>query len=118
MFTGWRDMALNPIGTIDYYEDVVERDPTADEDVQLIMVPGMDHCAGGPGPSWVNWVEEIDQWLETDTAPTEVTAHWFDAQMQLDGSRLACAWPEVLEYDGTGDPRDAASFSCVAPDTP
>jgi pimeloyl-ACP methyl ester carboxylesterase len=116
MFNGWRDMALTPYGTIDYYENVIERDPSADEDVRLIMLPGLDHCTGGPGPWWVNWVEEIDQWLETDTPPTEVTAQWLDAQAQPDGSRLACAWPEVLEYDGTGDPRDASSFSCVAPD--
>jgi len=42
-----------------------------------------------------------------------VTAHWIDEQMQRDGSRLACAYPNVLTYDGVGDPRDASSFSCL-----
>ena len=113
MFNGWRDMALTPLGTIEYYEQVIERDPAAADDVRLIMVPGMDHCIGGPGPSYVNWVDEIDRWVDTDQAPGQVTAHWVNEQLQPDGSRLACAFPNVLEYDGTGDPRDAASFRCV-----
>ncbi len=114
MFSGWRDMALTPLGTIKYYEEVVDRDTSATDDVRLIMVPGMDHCSGGPGPSVVNWVDEIDRWVETDQAPEQVTAYWINDQMQPDGSRLACAYPRVLEYSGDGDPRVAASFSCVA----
>ncbi|UCF20428.1 MAG: tannase/feruloyl esterase family alpha/beta hydrolase [Gemmatimonadota bacterium] len=76
MYNGWRDMALTPLGTIEYYEQVIEREASA---------------------------------------PDQVTAYWIDEQMQPDGSRLACAYPNVLEYDGVGDPRDAASFSCVNP---
>jgi feruloyl esterase len=113
MYNGWRDMALTPLGTIEYYEEVVERDASAAADVRLIMVPGMDHCFGGPGPSFVNWVDEIDRWVETDQAPDQVTAYWVDNQMQPDGSRLACTYPNVLRYDGVGDPRNATSFSCL-----
>ena len=112
MFNGWRDMALTPLGTIQYFEEVVERDASAVDDVRLIMVPGMDHCIGGPGPSFVDWVDEIDNWVETDQAPNQVTAYWVDEQMQPSGSRPACAYPSVVQYDGVGDPRDAASFSC------
>jgi feruloyl esterase len=115
MYNGWRDMALTPLGTIEYYEDVIERDASAADDVRLMMVPGMDHCIGGPGPSFVDWLDEIDRWVETDEAPDQVTAYWIDEQMQPNGSRLACAYPSVLEYDGAGDPRDAANFSCVNP---
>jgi feruloyl esterase len=115
LFNGWRDMALTPLGTIEYYEDVVERDASAADDVRLILVPGMDHCIGGPGPSFVNWVDEIDRWVETGQAPEQVTAYWIEEQAQAGGSRLACAYPKVLEYNGTGDPRDASSFSCATP---
>jgi feruloyl esterase len=73
----------------------------------------MDHCFGGPGPSVVNWVDEIDRWVETDEAPERVTAYWLNEQMQPNGSRPACAYPNVLEYDGEGDTRDASSFSCA-----
>jgi len=116
MYNGWRDMALTPLGTIEYYEQVIERDASAADDVRLIMVPGMDHCFGGPGPSWIDWLDEIEGWVETNQAPDQVTAYWLDEQLQPAGSRLACAYPNVLEYDGAGDPRAAASFSCVSPD--
>jgi feruloyl esterase len=115
MFNGWRDMALTPLGTIDYYEEVVERDPSAADDVRLVMVPGMDHCIGGPGPSFVDWLDEIDNWVDSDQAPEHVTALWLNEQMQPDGSRLACAWPTELQYDGVGDPKSASSFSCSIP---
>ena len=128
IFNGWRDMALTPLGTIKYYEEVVERDASAVDDVRLILLPGMDHCLGGPGPSYVNWVDEIDRWLETGQAPDQVTAYWIEAQggeamttagatpPAPSGSRLACAYPKTLEYDGTGEPRVASSFSCVSSD--
>jgi feruloyl esterase len=112
MFNGWRDMALTPLGTIQYFEEVMERDPSAADDVRLILVPGMDHCFGGPGPSFVDWVDEIDRWVETDQAPDQVTAFWIDEQMQPNGSRPACAYPKKLVYRGSGDTRDAASFRC------
>jgi feruloyl esterase len=112
MFTGWRDMALTPLGTIEYYEDVLARDASAAGDVRLIMLPGMDHCIGGPGASFVNWVDEIDRWLETGQAPERVTADWISDKMQPEGSRPACAYPNVVAYDGSGDTRDASNFTC------
>jgi feruloyl esterase len=116
MFTGWGDMALSPLGSIEYYENVLKHDPGASDDVRLMMIPGVDHCFGGVGPSWVNWLEEIDRWVETDVAPEQLPAYWLNEQGQPDGSRPVCAYPDQLEYDGTGDSRNAASFSCVSPD--
>ncbi|UCB54128.1 MAG: tannase/feruloyl esterase family alpha/beta hydrolase [Thiotrichales bacterium] len=116
LFNGWRDMALTPLGTIEYYENVIERDASAADDVRLIMLPGMDHCLGGPGPSFVNWLDEIDRWVDTGQAPDQLTAYWVDEQMQPDGSRPVCAYPKYLKYNGSGDTRDASSFSCVASD--
>ena len=115
IYTGWGDMALSPLGTIDYYEQVLEHDASASEDVRLIMMPGVDHCYGGVGPFWVNLLDEIDKWVETGDAPAQLTAYWLNDQMQPDGSRPACAYPDYLKYNGTGDPRDASSFSCVSP---
>lgn len=112
IYTGWADMALSPYGTIAYYESVVEHDPGAAEDVRLIMMPGVDHCFGGAGPDFVNYLDVIDDWIETGAAPDQVSAFWLNDQFQSDGSRLVCAYPKVLTYGGSGDPRDAASFSC------
>jgi feruloyl esterase len=103
-------------GVIGYYEDVLAHDETAVADVRLFMMPGVEHCFGGPGPSWVNFLTEIDKWVETGEAPGQVTAYWLNDQMQPDGSRPVCAYPNALVYDGVGDPREASSFSCMTPD--
>jgi len=113
MFTGWSDAAITAHGTIGYYEDVLAHDKTAASDVRLFMMPGVEHCFGGPGPSWANYLTEIDQWVETGKAPEQVTAYFIDEKKQPAGSRLLCAHPQVAKYDGKGDTRDASSFSCV-----
>jgi feruloyl esterase len=57
---------------------------------------------------------EIDRWVESGEAPDQIVAYWLDETMQPAGSRPVCAYPTVAQYDGEGDPRDAASFRCVA----
>jgi feruloyl esterase len=116
MFTGWSDAAITAHGTIGYYEDILAHDKTAASDVRLFMMPGIEHCFGGPGPSWANYLTEIDQWVETGKAPEQVTAYFVDEKKQPAGSRLLCAHPQVAKYDGKGDTRDASSFSCVKGD--
>lgn len=111
----WGDSALTPLGTIQYYEEVLEHDPDAAEDVRLILFPGVEHCAGGPGPWFVNFVDVIDRWVESGSPPDQLEAFWINEQQQRDGSRPACAYPEHLVYRGQGDPRNPTSFECVAP---
>jgi len=113
MYTGWSDAAISAFATIGYYDEVLAHDKTAADDVRLFMMPGVEHCFGGPGPSFANFLTEIDQWLETGKAPEQVTAYWLDETMQPNGSRPVCAYPNVAKYDGKGDTRDATSFSCV-----
>ena len=110
MFTGWSDSAITALGTIGYYDEVIKHDKTSSNDVRLFMMPGVEHCFGGPGPSWVNWLEELDKWMETGKKPDQITAHFVDENMRLAGSRLLCAYPQTAEYDGKGDPKDVLSF--------
>jgi feruloyl esterase len=115
MYTGWSDVAISAFATIGYYDQVLAHDKTAADDVRLFMMPGVEHCFGGPGPSFVNYLTEIDQWLETGKAPEQATAYWLDEKMQPNGSRPVCTYPRIAEYDGKGDTKNAASFSCVDP---
>jgi feruloyl esterase len=116
IYNGWSDNAQTSNAFVDYYEEVLTEDETAADDVRMFLMPGVEHCFGGPGPSWVNFLGEIDNWVESGNAPDQIVAYWLDESMQPDGSRPVCAYPNVLEYDGVGDPRDAASFSCVSPE--
>jgi len=112
LYSGWSDTAQSGLAMIGYYEDILAHDETAHDDVRLFMMPGVEHCFGGPGPSWVNFLTEIDKWAETGDAPSEITAYWLNEQFQPTGARPVCAYPNVAKYDGRGAPRDAASFSC------
>jgi feruloyl esterase len=38
MFNAWRDMAITPLGTIDYCEEVVRRDPSPTDAARLMML--------------------------------------------------------------------------------
>ena len=115
LYSGWSDNAQSGLAMVGYYENVLAHDNSATEDARLFMMPGVEHCFGGPGPSFVNFLTEIDQWFETGKAPEQVAAYWLDENMQPNGSRPVCAYPKVTRYDGKGDTRDAASFSCVDP---
>jgi feruloyl esterase len=77
------------------------------------MMPGVIHGMGGKGPSWGNWLDELDQWVETGEAPDQITVFFVDEKLQPAGSRLLCAYPQTAEYDGKWDPRDVSSFSFV-----
>ena len=79
------------------------------------MLPGVLHCAGGPGPDRVDWVEAIRAWVEEDRAPERLLASKIDAGGNTTMTRPICPYPQVAEYDGTGDTNDAGSFACVAP---
>jgi len=114
IYNGWSDNAQTSLAFADYYGQVLAHDKTAADDVRLFLMPGVEHCFGGPGPSWVNFLDEIDNWVEAGEAPDQVTAYWLDENKQPAGSRPVCAYPAVAQYDGNGDTRDAASFSCGA----
>ena len=112
IYNGWSDHAQTSLAFADYYEQVLAHDETAANDVRLFLMPGVGHCFGGRGPSWVNFLDEIDSWVESGDAPDQVIAYWLDENQQPTGSRPVCAYPEVAQYDGEGDTRDASSFSC------
>ncbi len=115
-WTGWSDLALAPVGTIDYYEQLEAGDPTARDYARLYMLPGVLHCAGGPGPDKVDWIEAIRAWVEEGRAPERLVASAIDATGSTTLTRPVCPYPQAAVYDGSGDPNDEASFTCRRPD--
>ena len=53
LYHGWNDPAISPWNTIAYYQSVQQKMTPArvQSFARLYMVPGMEHCNGGPGPS-------------------------------------------------------------------
>jgi hypothetical protein len=99
----------------------------ADSFVRVFMVPGMQHCGGGPGTD--NFGEGIsatpidpqhslqlslEQWVEKNSAPTAIIATKLAPGTRTPAmTRPLCAYPQFAKYDGKGDPNSAASFTCA-----
>lgn len=76
------------------------------------MVPGMGHCAGGPGPNSFDMVTELENWVENGVAPDSVLAEHF-TNGQVDRARPLCPYPGVTVYGGTGSIDEAQNFQCA-----
>ena len=115
-YSGWADQQVNPFPGIEYYETVSKRlGPAATRDFyRLFMVPGMLHCAGGPGCSNANWLTALMDWVEKGTAPNQILGSHLE-KGQTTRTRPLCPYPEVARYNGSGSTDEAANFTCGAP---
>jgi feruloyl esterase len=118
LWHGWSDPALTALASVQYFEQVQARDPKAGEYFRMFMMPGVLHCAGGPGPDSVDWAAAIDEWVEKGKAPERLVAEkrtGVGAAATVARSRPICAYPQRAVYSGTGSTDDAANFACRQP---
>ena len=73
-YHGWDDPAIPAKGSIVYYEEVGAKLHEVDGFYRLYMIPGMLHCGGGPGPSGVDWLTTLRDWVEKSEAPGGLVA--------------------------------------------
>lgn len=100
MTHGPADPAINVRHTISYYEQVQDQmGAEVEELVRLYMVPGMDHCRGGPGLTQFDALAAMEAWVENDVAPQEISA------TDEDGTRQAplCPFPAGYEAEESGE---------------
>ncbi|HEV2469354.1 MAG TPA: tannase/feruloyl esterase family alpha/beta hydrolase [Candidatus Sulfotelmatobacter sp.] len=127
LYHGWDDPAIPALNTVNYYESVQTKmgAKNADSFVRLYMVPGMQHCGGGPGATSFAEVGifddpghsadvSLERWVEKGTTPGTIIAskrdpgNWQHVVM----TRPLCVYPQEAKYKGSGDTDDAASFIC------
>jgi hypothetical protein len=134
LYHGWSDAAIPAENTISYYRSVVARmgQRSAKQFIRLFLVPGMQHCAGGPGtdsfgqagPSIQADAEHdislaLERWVEKGIAPESIIAAKRAPNAEpgkgIVRTRPLCAYPKVARWKGTGSTDDAANFACVTP---
>lgn len=131
LYHGWNDAALPPVNTINYYKSVVAKmgQREADSFVRLFMVPGLQHCGGGPGPNsfgaMVTPVKSdpqrdmtlaLERWVEEGVAPDTIIASRnlsASATGFTTRTRPLCPYPKVARYKGSGSTDDASNFVCT-----
>ncbi len=133
LYHGWDDPAIPAVNTVNYYNSVVAKMGAREvsQFVRLYMVPGMQHCGGGPGPDAFGQMSpapgdasnDIDaavkQWVENSRSPGPMVATHYKSDLKPDSgvlrTRPLCPYPQVAKWKGSGSTDDAANFECGAP---
>ena len=78
LYHGLSDPDISPLNTINYYKQVESVvGAKTPEFARLFMVPGMQHCGGGPGTSSFDAVTPLERWVEQGVAPEKIIASHF-----------------------------------------
>jgi len=127
VYHGWADWLVPPGEAINYREAVLarrQRDAGAKATrasvqketggfYRLFMIPGMAHCAGGPGLTGFSGMDSLVKWVESGVAPDSVVVAGKPGGVAV--RRPVCPYPQVSRYKGSGETTDAGSFVCAAP---
>jgi hypothetical protein len=132
---GWSDPAISPLNAIRYYESVREKMGARETDAfaRLYMLPGVQHCDGGPGPAGFNGANAsqpdaehdvnlaVERWVEEGVAPAQIVAAKFKTPGEpasgIARTRPLCPYPQVARYKGKGSTDEAGSFTCAKAET-
>src|SRR5437588_4917374 len=131
LYHGWNDAAISARNTVNYYNSVVSKMGHTETELfsRLYMVPGLQHCGGGPGANSFGQGGEgppdpqhnievaLEQWVEKGIAPSAIVATKYaddDPAKGVKFTRPLCPYPQVAKYQGPGDTNDAANFACAA----
>ena len=129
LYHGWNDPAISALNSINYYQSVVKQmgRETSESFLRLYMVPGMQHCVGGPGATSFgqnvasqtydpehNIRAALEQWVEKGVAPSTIIATKYSAGDAVNMTRPLCPYPQSAKYKGSGDPNIAENFLCAA----
>jgi feruloyl esterase len=79
---------------------------------RLYLLPGVYHCAGGEGPSVLDLLTPLMDWVEKGAAPDAIPTR---SSGPVARSRPVFPYPALARYGGQGDPNDAASYGRGAP---
>jgi len=136
VFHGRNDPALPVQATIDYVESVRARlgRDAADSFLRLYLMPGLQHCFGGPGASFCGGLSvpvgapdrdfsaALERWVDEGVAPGTMIA-----VKPAEGPSLAtlsaaaasatlrrplCPYPQAAVFKGEGSPDDPAGYRC------
>src|SRR4029434_786070 len=117
IFHGTADPIFSALESIDYYQRLSRNNGGADATAtwaRLFLVPGMNHCAGGPATDSFDGLGAIVDWVEKGTAPARIAASARPGTPYLAGrTRPLCPYPSAARYTGTGSLEDGVNFECA-----
>ncbi len=106
IFQGMADPVFSANDIERWYKEATSQ--TEGDFARLFMVPGMNHCGGGPAFDNFDPLTALEGWVEKDEAPASLVA---TGQSFPDRSMPICAYPQEAHYTGE-DPNSADSYTC------
>ncbi|MBR7827339.1 tannase/feruloyl esterase family alpha/beta hydrolase [Actinospica sp. MGRD01-02] len=111
LWAGYADPAINPVGTISYYQAVTKAMgglAATERFAKLYLLPGVAHCGGGQGPNKFDALTAITAWVTEGTAPTSLLATSTDSSGTVTASLPIYSYPDIA-VDTTGGPATSAA---------
>ncbi len=124
VYHGVADGVFSPVDTANWMDRLqAHHQGDAASFARLYLVPGMNHCSGGPATDQFDMLAPLVQWVEQGKAPDTVLAQArgaganvvnaeLPASWSANRTRPLCVYPKVARYNGTGGVESASSFSC------
>jgi feruloyl esterase len=112
-YSGLGENMAPPLAEIEFLEAFRKLDPKVDDFMRYYPLPGVGHCAGGPGPQDGpdRLLEAMVAWVEQGKAPQSIVARGGAVPGR---TTLLCPYPQRATFSGRSgaSPMDAANWSC------
>jgi feruloyl esterase len=115
LWHGWSDPHISPINTIAYHQALQATLGFGQTQAfaRLYLLPGVAHCAGGEGPSVVDFLTPMMDWVERGREPDRIEVK--SAPGATVRARPAFPYPAVAKLQAGGDPNRAEAFLAGPP---
>jgi hypothetical protein len=111
IYEGVSDPVFSAHDIRDWYKKLVENMGNVDNFARLFMVPGMNHCGGGPAMENFDALTALEKWTENGVAPDYIVGKAGKEYPDPNKEQPLCPYPKVATYVG-GDKNKASSFEC------
>ena len=111
IYEGVSDPVFSAHDIRDWYKKLVENMGNVDNFTRLFMVPGMNHCGGGPAMENFDALTALEKWTEDGIAPDYIIGKAGKEYPDPNKEQPLCPYPKVATYVG-GDKNKASSFEC------
>jgi len=106
---------FSPQDMVDWYSSMSLRMHGFEETqrfARLFLMPGANHCGGGPSTSTIDPFSPVVDWVENGNAPATLLGTAPAATPWPGRTRPLCPYPAYAKYAGAGNVNLAASFEC------
>ena len=116
IYEGLSDPVFSADDIVDYYRQL-ERDNGGQQKTasmaRLFLIPGMNHCMGGPATDQFDALTALKKWVEL-ARPT--VDYGYRGPAFPGRTRPLCPYPQYTSYNGLGNPQEGKNFTCKNPE--